>query len=198
MRILLGIFALLMSVGIAAAQGYSIKSGDVLTVEVLEDSSLNRNVLVLPDGSFSFPYAGTVSAGGRTLDQVQANLRTALAPNFATTPTVFVSLNQLAPATATGEVQADLVTVYFLGEVQSPGPKQFEPGISFLQALSGAGGFTAFAAQKRVQLRRTDQSGQEHVYKFNLRAIGDGATIGGNTTLRDGDVILVPERRLFE
>jgi len=48
-------------------------------------------------------------------------------------------------------------------------------------------------------LRRTDPgTGEEAIFTFNLRAAGDGARISGNAQLRDGDVILVPERRLFE
>ena len=57
-----------------AQDGYSIKSGDVLEIEVLEDASLNRQVLVLPDGSFSFPLVGTMQAGGMTVEQVRAAL----------------------------------------------------------------------------------------------------------------------------
>jgi polysaccharide export outer membrane protein len=54
-------------------------------------------------------------------------------------------------------------------------------------------------ATKRVQLRRRDpQSGQEYVYKINYRAISDGAALTGNVYLSEGDVILIPERRLFE
>ena len=51
----------------AEAQGYSIRPGDRLRIEVLEDDSLNRSVLVAPDGRISVPLVGTVVAGGRTL-----------------------------------------------------------------------------------------------------------------------------------
>ena len=43
----------------AQAQGYQIRAGDTLRIEVLEDSSLNRTVLVAPDGRISMPQAGT-------------------------------------------------------------------------------------------------------------------------------------------
>lgn len=198
MRFIVGLLGFIFLATASWSQNYTLQPGDLLQVEVLEDPSLNRSVLVLPDGSINFPFAGSVGASGRTVSQVQSNLRTALAPNFATAPTVFVSLAQLNPF-AGQELIGDLINVYVLGEVGEPGPKQFEPGITFLQALSATGGFTPFAAKRRIQLRRTDPStGQEVVYKFNLKAVANGAPVAGNSTLREGDIIFVPERRLFE
>lgn len=188
------LISLLLATGVAA-QGYRLEPGDVVAVEVIEDTSLNRTALVLPDGSINFPFAGSVRAAGRTATQLQNSLADALAPNFATRPTVFVSINQLAsPGDTTGDV-----TIFVIGQVNAPGEYEVDQGLTFLQALSRTGGFTPFAATKRIQLRRTDPAtGQEVIYTFNLRAAGDGARISGNTRLRDGDVILVPERRLFE
>ena len=63
-----------------AQSTYRIRAGDVLRVEVIEDPTLNRSVLVSPDGRIAVPLAGTVQAGGRTIEQVQAALTTRLAP----------------------------------------------------------------------------------------------------------------------
>ena len=190
--------ALLMIVSGAAAiaQSYTLQPGDTLSVEVLEDPALNRTVLVLPDGNISFPFAGSIPARGRTLAQVQANLTARLAPNFASSPTVFVNLAQLnpAPETDTGET----VAVYFLGEVNAPGRVEVPAGTTLLQALAVSGGLTNFAATKRIQLRRSDTQGREVIYRFDYNAISRGAQITGATTVTDGDVILVPQRRLFE
>jgi len=38
-----------------AQDGYRIRPGDTLTIEVLQDPSLDRQVLVTPSGDFSFP-----------------------------------------------------------------------------------------------------------------------------------------------
>ncbi len=66
------------------------------------------------------------------------------------------------------------------------------------QALAESGGLTRFAADKRIQLRRTDpRSGQQSITPINYRALADGAVMN-DFPLADGDVILVPERRLFE
>ena len=195
MRFLFATLLALFAATLSHAQSYNLEVGDVIAIEVLEDASLNRNALVLPDGNITFPFAGTVRAAGRSVAQVQQTITQALAPNFAAPPTVFVSINQLRSPPA----PASDITVFVIGEVGAPGEKQLSRGTTFLQALASTGGFTAFAATKRIQLRRTDPgTGEEAIYTFNLRAAGDGARISGNATLRDGDVILVPERRLFE
>ena len=62
-----------------AQDSYRIKPGDVVRVEVLEDSSINRDTLVLPDGRISLPLAGSVTAGGRTIEQVRSEVSSKLA-----------------------------------------------------------------------------------------------------------------------
>ncbi|MEM7508839.1 MAG: polysaccharide biosynthesis/export family protein [Pseudomonadota bacterium] len=181
-----------------AQNGYQIRSGDVLAVEVLEDPTLNREVLVLPDGSFNFPFAGTLRVRGLTVAQVEEAMTRALAPNFATEPNVFVTVRQIQTS-VTGPATGPTIDVYFLGEVNTPGLVEVPPGTTFLQAISRAGGFTNFAAQRRIQLRRTDPvSGQQSVSEIDFRSISNGAVMAGDIVLADGDVILAPERRLFE
>lgn len=195
------LFVLVLGTISASAQGnYLIKPGDRLAIEVLEDNTLNRQVLVLPDGRFSFPLAGTVAAGGRTTEQVERSITSSIAENFAVDPTVFVSVVGLAPTLeAPTQESADVVTIYILGEVAAPGPKPVQRGTTLLQAMSQSGGFSKFAATKRIQLRRKDpRTGQQRLYKINFRAISRGAQISQDPVLLDGDVIIVPERRLFE
>ncbi|MDU8942577.1 polysaccharide biosynthesis/export family protein [Ovoidimarina sediminis] len=180
-----------------AQSGYRIQSGDQLTIEVLEDPSLNRQVLVLPDGSVSFPLVGGIRAGGKSTDQFRQDLASALAPNFASSPSVFVSVARLALEDVPGA--GEFITVYMMGEVGQPGMIQVEPGTTLLQSLAQSGGFSPFAATKRIQLRRVDpQTGGYVSFKFNYRALENGAAITGRTVLADGDVIVVPQRRLFE
>ena len=84
--------------GPAAAQSdYRIQPGDRLQVEVLEDPDLDRTVLVLPDGSISFPLAGSIRVSGRSVDAVSRTLAAELASDFAVEPTVLVSVAALAP-----------------------------------------------------------------------------------------------------
>lgn len=187
-------------VGQAIAQdgNYRIQPGDRLDITVVEDSNLNRTVLVGPDGRISLPLAGTVRAGGQTIEAVERNIAQSLAPNFNDTPNVYVALAALAAPDEQID-EEELLEIYILGEVNSPGGKQVTPGTTLLQAISLAGGPDRFAATKRIQLRRLDPgTGQERIFLFNYNAVERGAPIQSTLALRDGDVILVPERRLFE
>lgn len=190
---------LFASMGLAQSE-YQVRSGDVLVVEVLEDESLSRSLVVLSDGRINFPFAGTLRVAGRTVGQIENIITAGIAPNFANEPNVFVTVQpKERETTFAAPAPPPVIDIYFLGEVNSPGLKELAPGTTFLQALSQSGGLTAFAAEKRVQLRRTDPvTRQESVYLLNYKAILDGTAISNNVSLRDGDVIVVPERRLFE
>ena len=179
----------------AEAQGYQIRSGDILRIEVLEDPSLNRTVLVAPDGRISVPSAGSLRAAGNTVEGVQRALTTRLEGNFASTPNVFVGIERLAerdPVVPLPPAAPETISVYVMGEATRPGKIEVEPGTSVLQMFAEMGGFTKFAATKRIQLRRNGT-----IRKLNYPSIEAGAA-SGRIELHDGNVILVPQRRLFE
>jgi polysaccharide export outer membrane protein len=190
----------------AAQQAYGLKAGDTLRVEVLDDPSMNRTVLIAPDGRISFPQAGTMRVAGTTVDAVQSELISRLTPSFAAPPTVFVSIERLAEKIIRPIVQAPpsapipdpVISVFVVGEANKLGQLDVAPGTTAMQMFAVMGGFTKFAAIKRVQLRRTDASGVEQVFTLNYRDIQRGLVNTGQTQLADGDVIVVPQRRLFE
>ena len=204
--ILFAIIACLAATAAVAQSAYQLRAGDQLSVEVLEDPSLNRSLLILPDGTINFPFAGAIRASGRTAEEVERAIIAGIASNFANEPTVFVTVRALRPEEPRilGQGQRApaapaTIDIYMMGEVASPGIKQLSPGTTLLQALAATGGFTKFAAEKRILLRRTDPvSGRNGVYKINYKAIAAGAALASDITLADGDVIIVPERRLFE
>jgi polysaccharide biosynthesis/export protein len=182
--------------GAAAAQDYKLRAGDTIRIEVLEDQTINRSLLIAPDGRVSLPLAGVVSAAGRSIESLQAELVSRLAPSFASPPTVYVALEkQKDPRPSTGGVAAAPVGtgVYILGEAGKPGRLEVKPGTTLLQLFSQMGGFTKFAATKRIQLRRGNQ-----IFLFDYKAIEAGTSNAGSTTISDGDVIVVPQRKLFE
>ncbi len=192
----LPLVVLALLAGPAAAQdgGYRIRAGDTLRIEVLQDPGLNRSSLVSPDGRISFPLAGGVTAAGRTVEQVQAELATRMAANFATTPDVFISIERVGePRGGSGAARAATIEVFVMGEAARPGKLDVKRGTTVLQAFAQMGGFSRFAATRRVQLHRDGK-----IYALDYDAIERGASNAGATVLLDGDVILVPQRKLFE
>lgn len=183
---------------VAEAQEYRVRSGDRLVIEVLEDSSLNRTVSVLPGGTITFPYAGSLQVAGQSPTSIGSSIAQSLSGVLASPPTVFVSVQPLEPIPlppAAAE-EAMLINIYVMGEASAPGAKAVPPGTTFLQALSQAGGLTPFAATKRIQLRRPSVPGT--VVSINYDAIMKGARLNYDPILAEGDVIIIPERRLFE
>ena len=181
----------------ASAQEYRIQPGDRLNIEVLEDTSLNRTVSVLPGGTINFPYAGSLNVAGQSPTSVGNRISQSLSGVLASPPTVFVSAIPLEPVPGMGQdVEEDVVNIYIMGEAASPGAKTVVPGTTFLQALSQAGGPTPFAATRRIQLRPAGTPGQ--VITVNYAAIMKGAIMNHDPVLREGDVIIIPERGLFE
>jgi len=196
MKQLLVFLTMVMLAPMALAQDYKVKPGDVLQIEVLEDPSLNRQVLVLPDGRVSFPMAGTLKASGKSIPEVKSALSSAMASNFVTPPTVFVGLSSLGTPKASGS--SSTVEVYVLGEVGKPGKYKIKRGTTILQFIAEMGGLTKFAAIKRIQVWSTNSAGQQVSYKFNYAALSKGATLNNNHVIRNGDTVVVPQRRLFE
>lgn len=194
--LLANLMLLTLGVGSAAlAEGYQVRPGDVLKIEVLEDPTLNRSVLVAPDGRIAMPMAGTLKASGLSVDSVAGNIAAAIASNFAGKPSVFVSLERLAERTGGGGVAAKPATIdiYVMGEAGKPGRHEMSPGSTVLQLFAEMGGFGKFAATKRIQLRRGGDT-----FKLNYDQIEAGTSNAGDTTLKDGDVIVIPQRKLFE
>lgn len=197
-HLMIALVGMLMAVLPAAAQdAYQIKAGDTLRIEVAEDAGLNRTVLVAPDGRISLPLAGSVKVSGMSVDQAIGEVRTKLAPNFAAAPTVYIGLEGLAAPKAAGGAAREM-DVYVIGQANKPGKYAVKPGTTILQFLAEIGGFTDFAATRRIQLHRTDKAGNETVYTLNYAAVESGATGTLTGTVAPGDVFIIPPRRLFE
>ena len=192
-----------MAAPVAAQDGgYLIRPGDMLKIEVLEDPGLNRAVLVSPDGRINLPLTGTVKVSGKTIEAVQSELSARLSANFAAPPNVYASIESVAvraPGGTGGGAAAATVDIYVIGEGAKSGKISVAPGTTVLQFFAEMGGFSKFAATKRIQLRRTDpRTNKDTNYLINYDAIEAGTSRMGATVLRKGDVIVVPQRKLFE
>src|SRR5262245_56089487 len=70
-----------------STEAYRLQAGDILEISVWKETDLQRDALVRPDGSFSFPLAGDIDARGKTVDNVRAILVERL-EKFVPSPTV--------------------------------------------------------------------------------------------------------------
>ncbi len=199
MRMLLAMVALCATAAMALAQDstYRLQVGDTIAVVVWQDERLNREITIGPNQSISMPLVGHVRAVGRTLPQLEQEIRQRLQPDYEAELDINVSLLGTEPTVVT-EPMITAGTVSITGEVASPGQQPIQPRTTVVDAIAQAGGFGQFAATKRVQVRRRTLKGEEIVYNFNYKAFVAGYGVADNIVLRSGDLIIVPERWLFE
>lgn len=158
---------------------YLIGSQDVIDISVWKEPELSRIVPVRPDGKISLPLINDVQAAGLTPLQL-ASLITQDFKKYVTNPQVTVIISQI-----------NSQRVYILGEVTRPGAYPLLPGMSVLQALSSAGGFTQFAKISKIYVLR-QQNAQQEKYPFNYKFVVDGKHPEENVELKAGDTIIVP------
>lgn len=168
----------------APTSTYSIRSGDLLHIYVWKEEELDRELLVLPDGTIDFPLIGSVSAQGNTVPQLQETIRDRLNP-YVPNATVTVMVK---------ETRGNVVSV--MGQVTRPGDIIMNRSLNVMQALSQAGGLTPYADADDIVILRTVK-GKQISMMFDYTSVARGKRLEKNITLRPGDVIVVPTASLF-
>lgn len=164
----------------ATDSGYLINKGDRLRIDVWQEENLHAEVMVSPDGTFSFPMIGSVPAAGKTIDELQTLVRDKL-EEYIPGPEVIVSL-----LTVEGN------SIYVIGEVSRPGPYVMTKDLDVMQALSMAGGLTPFAAKNDVHILRRSADGHASSIPFAYGDVEDGENLDTNILLQSGDTVIVP------
>jgi polysaccharide export outer membrane protein len=181
---MLGVALLLAQIASAqdavpAPDGYRINPGDTLEISVWKEEDLQREILIRPDGGFSFPLAGDMLAKGKTVTQIRDELASRLSryiPDLVITVTV------------TG-VEGN--RIFVIGQVNKPGAFVMNPRLDVVQALSLAGGTTPFASLKNIRILRRE-GGQQTAIRFDYTDVSEGESLKQNILLRSGDVVIVP------
>jgi polysaccharide export outer membrane protein len=159
---------------------YAVKAGDVLAIAVWKEPDLTSNaVLVRPDGTFSVPLAGQIDARGKGVVELQS-LITQRLKKYISDPVVTVSVQ---------EVKGN--KVYVIGQVTKPGEFVVNPSVNVMQALSMAGGTTAFASLNNIIILRRTAAGQVAL-PFHYNDVIHGKELQQNSELQAGDIVVVP------
>ena len=195
MRIFLAVL-FLCGFGMMAANAQTLKSGDTLSISVLQDPKLDRTVVIDPGGQIAFPLAGHIRASGLTPQAVENAIKTKLKDNYKDENLdVTVALLTVGKP----EIPEDDLKpkVFITGEIVRPGSYIVRQKTTLMQAIALAGGLSPYAAKRRLQVRRR-VGNDETIFVFDYRAYESGLDLENNITLHAGDVIMVPERGLFE
>jgi polysaccharide export outer membrane protein len=158
---------------------YLIGPQDVLSISVWKDPELTQTVPVRPDGKISLPLLNDVQAAGLTPTQLKVQITEAL-KKYVTDPIVTVIVTQI-----------NSQRLYVTGEVTHPGAFPLLPGMTILQALSSAGGFTQFANMKKIYMFRMVK-GKQVDFPFDYKDVIHGKKLDQNVVLHAGDTIVVP------
>jgi len=126
---------------------YLLGPGDKLRIIVFGEAAMSTDYVVAGNGTVSFPLIGTVQAAGKTVEQLQDEIATALADGYIKEPKVSAEVEIFRP-------------FYILGEVAKPGAYPYSDNITVLDAVATAGGFTYRANHKYVLLKRADATSE--------------------------------------
>lgn len=159
---------------------YRLNPGDKLEISVWQEENLKQEVVVLPDGTISFPLVGHVPAAGKTTEDLVKLLRERLSKFI---PDSEINVRLLA---AEGNL------IYVTGEVTHPGQFVMKGPTDVMQALSMAGGLTAFAKKNSIIVLRRGADGRAKSFPFEYGDVEDGKSIESNILLQSGDTIVAP------
>ena len=160
-----------------AYAAFRVGAPDVLTVVILPDPPILREVVVRPDGMISLDLIGDIPAGGRTTEEIAADIETRIA-RFKRDAAVTVTLK---------ETHSTAVTVF--GEVRAPNTFPLVRETRVVEAIGQVGGETIFARTGRVRVIRSG-GGETAVYLVDLNAIR-GGDLSTNILLASGDIVYV-------
>jgi protein involved in polysaccharide export with SLBB domain len=153
--------------------------GDVFEVRVYQEPELSGVYRVGPQGDIVFPLCRRVPVAGLTANAVAERLRTCLGQGFIRSAYVSVIVKEF-----------NSQKIFVFGEVQKPGTFVYEDGMTIVQAITVAGGFSKGAAQNSSSVTRL-VDGQEQKVKVPVQDIALGKA--PNFVLKPGDIVYVPE-----
>ncbi|KPP82999.1 MAG: polysaccharide secretin Wza [Oceanicaulis sp. HLUCCA04] len=148
---------------------YRLGSGDRLRLIVFGEDTLSGEYTVDGSGTVSLPLIGEVRAGGLTLREFQRAVEASLREGYLNDPRVSAEVMNFRP-------------FYIMGEVREPGEYPFTSGLTVVNAVATAGGFTYRANTRRIFIKRAGAA-LEVEYPLTV-----------NTPVQPGDTIRIAER----
>lgn len=148
---------------------YRLGSGDQVKLIIFGQEELSGEFVVNDSGYLSLPLIKTVKVKGLTLNEVEETITTMLKPDYLINPRVSVEVLNFRP-------------FYILGEVNNPGSYPFVTGMTVINAVAMAGGYTYRAKKSKTLIARKNSATKEKIL----------ADI--DTVILPGDIIEIPER----
>ena len=154
--------------GGSVAQSYRLGTGDKVRVTVYGEDDLGGEFEVDGNGAISLPLIGEVTAAGESASSLEQQIATKLADGYLNSPRVSVAISTYRP-------------FYVIGQVNHPGQFPYVNGMSALNAVALAGGYTNQANEGTIYVRRNGSPREEELPADQM------------TSILPGDVVRVPE-----
>lgn len=162
-------------------QDTTLGASDVFDVRVYGEAELSGTYRVAQDGTIDFPFLGRLEVAGREpyeiADLVESRLRD---DGYLVNPQVSVFVQ---------EYNSKRISV--LGAVRTPGSFPMQSGLTVVQAIGLAGGFTALANRDGTTVTRR-VGGDTRRFSVPVDAITSGRE--ADFPVQAQDIIYVPER----
>ncbi len=157
--------------GPESPQAYRLGHGDRIAVTVFGQQDMSGEFDVDDTGAIALPLAGAIPVKNKTPRDVEKQLEAQLGGRggMLNNPKVNVAVVRYRP-------------VYILGEVQRPGAYPYQSGMTILNAVALAGGYTYRASNKKISVIREETGDREPKSASEMNY------------LVPGDVVNVPER----
>ena len=143
---------------------YRMGSGDKIRVITFGEESLTGEFFVGGSGNVSLPLIGEVKAAGLSVPEFQGQVEAKLKEGYLKEPRVSVEVLNYRP-------------FYILGEVEKPGTYPYTNGLTVLNAVATAEGFTYRANTKRVFIKRADGGAEQEFPLTSQTLVAPGDTI---------------------
>jgi polysaccharide biosynthesis/export protein len=163
---------------------YTLRAGDVLTLEYRYTPELNQTVTVLPDGYVNLTLVGDVKVSDLTVEQAREAIITKAKE----------SLNEPELNLILKEFQPPYVVV--AGEVAKPGTMNLRENTTAMQAILLSGGFSESAQTSQVLLFRKINGDTAEIRVLNLAKVRKTADLEHDASLEAGDILYVPRDKI--
>lgn len=153
----------------ALAPAYVLGSGDQLRIIVFGEDNLSGEFFIDGAGMVSLPLVGEVAAAGKTVAEFRTELEARLSDGYLNDPRVSAEVLNYRP-------------FYILGEVEESGEYPYTDGLTVMNAVARAGGFTYRANTRVVFIKRANTNAEIEV------------PLSATVRVMPGDTIRIAER----
>ncbi len=162
-----------------STQELALGPGDTFDVRVYGEPDLTNTYRIAEDGTIDYPLIGQLTVDGLQPHQAASLIEQKLKEKYLRHPQVSILVKDQPSK-----------KINVMGHVNKPGPQSYTPEMNVVDAITNAGGFTAFANRNGTTITRIER-GQKQIIDARVKDIVEGKA--KNVMLKPGDIVSVPE-----